>query len=74
VSPGTNVRAFRWGRWAGTHPAPEGLEIVGFEHQCSHLTAVRELEHEAGELICSGCRYEITDPERECKPLFGHPE
>lgn len=68
VSATYDQRVFRWGRWHGIHDHP-ALTIVGYEHQCGAATLVDfDLGYDG--TCCSGCRFEIQRPERECQPIY----
>jgi hypothetical protein len=67
---------FRWGQWVERHSDPaRHLDLIGFSHNsCGSLTTVENFEHDAGDVICGGCRFEIKHPQTECSPIWGLPQ
>lgn len=61
-------RVFRWGAWYGKAEF-DGLDVIGYEHQCG---AANLVDFSAGYdgSCCSGCRFEIQRPDRECEPIY----
>ena len=70
---GRSYEAIRaaWETWIYLHRWDE-IEPTAYQHQCGSDTLGR-IPKDLGDVVCPGCRFEITRPESECKPLYERP-
>lgn len=70
MSRGVEGRRAAWETWRVLLTVGDEVP-VGFVHQCGEVTLIGD--RDLHELSCSGCRFEIADPARECDPIYGSP-
>lgn len=69
MSRGAEGRDVAWQVWLHLHTDPVLGEPVAYEHQCGSLGHVGP-SGDYSEIVCPGCRFELSHPERECSPLY----
>ena len=77
MSPSLGEKRDRWTRWLGTLPEADLYDLAGFAHTtCGALTPISFPGQEWVDLddglipVCSGCRFEVTDPMVSAEPLY----
>lgn len=68
MSRGWEGRKVAWECWIHFYTVG-GVEPVAYVHQCGSVTPLPG-RGELAEACCSGCRFEMARPERECTPLY----
>lgn len=66
MSRGYGERRAAWETWVQLHRQENGAKPAAYRHHCG---AVTDLSGDLGEVICSGCGFELSRPE-ECEPLY----
>lgn len=67
MSRGVEGRSVAWQVWLHFHTDEHMGQPVAFEHQCGSLGG---LGNDLANVMCPGCRFELSHPESECTPLY----
>lgn len=62
-----------WEAWLWIYTrgdAANSSKPVGFGHHCGAVTKFDDVDGFDSAPVCSGCRSDVTRPERECTPLY----
>jgi hypothetical protein len=73
MSRGAEARDVAWQVWLCLYEHDVFGQPVAYEHQCGSLGHVPPMG-DYHEIVCPGCRFELSRPETECTPLYKRPE